>query len=91
MTTGNKVSKSELVVKFAELADQAIALNGKIRERRFYPMAQSYNQKLVEFGMYDYKTKKYVLEGIHSPKAMKALGDIRAMLDAAAPKERTPA
>lgn len=86
-----KMSKAEMVVKFAELADEAIALNGKIRERRFYPMAHSYNQKLVEFGMYDYKTKKYVLEGIHSPKAHRALSDIRSMLDAAAPREKASA
>lgn len=86
-----KMSKAELVVKFSELADEAIALNGKIRERRFYPIAQNYNQKLVEFGMYDYKTKKYVLEGIHSPRAPKALSEIRAMLDYATPREKVSA
>ena len=75
-----KMSKAEITVKFAELSDEALALNGRIRDKRFYPMSHNRNHRLYEFGIYDYKTKKYVLESIHSSRAYKALGEIRSML-----------
>lgn len=77
----SKMSKSEMAVRFAELNDEASKLNGKIKDRRFYPMSQDRGNRLYEFGMYDYKTKRYVLECIHSPDAPKALQDVKALLD----------
>jgi hypothetical protein len=34
--------------------------------RRFFPMLGHKDGKMVEFGMYDYQTKKYVLFDIYS-------------------------
>lgn len=76
----SKMSKAEITVKFAELSDMAFKVNGRIKNRRFYPMSQNRKNKLYEFGIYDYKTKRYVLECIHSPDAYKALNEIQEML-----------
>jgi len=76
-----RMTKSEMSVKFGELSDQAYKLNGKIKNRRFYPMSHNRNNKLYEFGLYDYVSKRYVLECIHSPKAADALVEVKAMLD----------
>jgi len=77
----SKMSKAEMTVKFGELSDRAYKLNGRIKDRRFYPMSHNRNNRLYEFGLYDYTTKRYVLECIHSPHAERALGEVSAMLD----------
>lgn len=77
------MSKKDMSAKFADLSSDAYALNGRLKDRRFYPMSHNRNNRLYEFGLYDYKTKRYVLECIHSPNAYKALQEVRAMLDAA--------
>ena len=79
----SKMSKAEITVKFAELSDEAYKVNGKIKDRRFYPMTENRNNRLYEFGVYDYKTKKYVLECIHSPDAEKALKEIKSLINSA--------
>ncbi len=45
---------------FNSLVDEADEINGRLGFKRFYPI-HSKNGKLWEFGMYDYKRKKYVL------------------------------
>ena len=79
----SRMSKSDMSAKFAELSDEAYRLNGKLKDRRFYPMSHNRNHRLYEFGLYDYKTKRYVLECIHSPNAPSALTEVRSMLDQA--------
>ena len=76
----SKMSKAEITVRFAELSDLAHKTNARIKDRRFLPMSQDRNNRLYEFGLYDYKTKRYVLESIHSPNAVRALGEVEAML-----------
>ena len=76
-----RMTKAEMSVKFGELSDAAYKLNGKIKNRRFYPMSHNRNNRLYEFGLYDYKTKRYVLECIHSPNAPNALTEVKVMLD----------
>ena len=49
----SKMSKAEMTVKFGELSDRAYKLNGKIKDRRFYPMSHNRNNRLYEFGLYD--------------------------------------
>lgn len=76
----SKMSKKDISVNFAELTDRAYRMKGP-HKGRFIPMVEKRNDRLYEFGMYDYKTKRYVLECIHSPNAENALGEVRAMLD----------
>lgn len=77
----SKMSKSDIAQRFSELSREAYGVNGRIKNRRFYPMSHDRNGRLYEFGLYDYKTKRYVLECIHSPNAFKALDEVKAMLD----------
>ena len=78
----NAMSKGEISKNFAEISESAYRMRGP-NKGRFIPMVQKRNDRLYEFGMYDYKTKRYVLECIHSSDAERALGEIRAMLDRA--------
>jgi len=74
------MSKKEIAVKFAELSDEANKANRKFKDRRFIPMSQDRNNRLHEFGMYDYEKKRYVLDNVHSSKAEAALKEIRRMI-----------
>ena len=40
--------------------------NAKNSVKRFYSMAEYKNGKLIEYGIYDYQTKKYVLHDIYT-------------------------
>ena len=77
----SRMNKSEMSAKFADLSTEAYQLNGKLKDRRFYPMSHNRNNRLYEFGLYDYVSKRYVLECIHSANAERALGEVKAMLD----------
>jgi len=76
------MSKGEVSKSFAELSESVYRMRGP-NKGRFIPMVQKRNDRLYEFGMYDYKTKRYVLECIHSSDAENALNEIKAMLDKA--------
>tara|TARA_B100000929_G_scaffold291163_1_gene288562 strand:- start:11520 stop:11783 length:264 start_codon:yes stop_codon:yes gene_type:complete len=62
----NCQGKEELMGKkinfqlFNSLVEEADEINGRLGFKRFFPI-HSKNGKLWEFGMYDYKRKKYVL------------------------------
>ena len=45
---------------FNSLVEEVETINGRLGFKRFYPI-HSKNGKLWEFGMYDYKRKKFVL------------------------------
>ena len=45
---------------FNSIVDEVDEINGRLGFRRFYPI-HSKSGKLWEFGMYDYKIKKFVL------------------------------
>ena len=77
----SKMSKADMSDRFVELSTLAYKTNQRIKNRRFYPMSHDRNGRLYEFGLYDYQTKRYVLECIHSPNAYKALDEVKAMLD----------
>ena len=81
----NRMSKQEIAVAFAALVDRAdernLVIKRKGEMRRFLMMSHSRKDKLQEFGLYDYKTKRYTLGSIHSGKAAKILSEIRSMLD----------
>ena len=83
----NRMSKQEIAVAFAALVDRANERNLErkkqkaIPEVRFMPMKHERKDKLQEFGLYDYKTKRYTLGSIHSGKAAKILSEIRTMLE----------
>jgi len=77
----SKMSKADMSGRFAELSTLAYKANQRLKDRRFYPMSHDRNGRLYEFGVYDYKTKRYVLECIHSPDAYKALDEMEAMLN----------
>lgn len=45
---------------FNSIVDEIDSINGRLGFKRFYPI-HSKSGKLWEFGMYDYKNKKYIL------------------------------
>jgi hypothetical protein len=71
----SKMRKSEIAVKFAELVDLC-----KRNKQRFLPMKHERNGRLQEFGLYDYKTKRYTLGSIHAANAQKILHEMESML-----------
>lgn len=80
-----KMKKEEISSRFASLSDDANAENKKVKNKlgreRFIPMSQNRHNKLQEFGLYDYVTKRYTLGNIHSDKAQKILNEMKAMLE----------
>ena len=76
-----KMKKEEIAVKFAALSDACKELNIKNKNRRFLPMSHVRHNKLQEFGLYDYVTKRYTLGSIHSGKAQTILKEMREMLE----------
>ena len=80
-----RMTKKEISVKFAELEDLASQKNRELKKRkeelRFMPMKHVRKDRLQEFGLYDYKTKRYTLGSIHSGKAVKILAEMRSMLN----------
>lgn len=83
----NKMSKGEIAVKFAELVDLSEQKNRELKKQkeevRFIPMKQVRKDRLQDFGLYDYKTKRYTLGSIHSGKAAQILAEMRSMLNKA--------
>lgn len=75
------MKKNEITVRFADLIDQANKVNARIKEKRFYAMSESRNGKLVDFGMYDYSTKKYILSNVFSSDAIARLTEIERMIN----------
>ena len=86
MSTKN-MSKGEIAVRFAELCDLANDKNRQIKrsggDLRFMPMAQKRRDRIQEFGLYDYLTKRYTLGNIHDANAVKVLGEMQTMLEKA--------
>ena len=80
-----RMTKKEISVAFAALEDLAGDKNRELKkqkeELRFIPMKQVRKDRLQEFGLYDYKTKRYTLGSIHSGKAVEILAEMRAMLN----------
>lgn len=74
------MKKNEVTVRFADLVDKANRINGRAKDRRFYPMQDNRGGRLMDFGMYDYHTKRYVLSNIHDNHAPAALAEIEKML-----------
>ena len=80
-----RMTKKEISVAFATLEDLAGEKNRELKkqkeEQRFIIMKQVRKDRLQEFGLYDYKTKRYTLGSIHSGKAVKILAEMRSMLN----------
>lgn len=81
----NRMTKKEISVAFAELLDLVDQKNRELKKRkediRFIPMQHIRKDRLQEFGLYDYKTKRYTLGSIHSGKAVKILAEMKSMLN----------
>jgi len=76
------MKKNEITVRFADIVDKAHAANARARNRRFYPMQENRGGRLVDFGMYDYQTKRYILSNIHDNNAPRVLTEIERMIGA---------
>lgn len=80
-----KMSKQEITTKFAELSDLARnknrATKSKLGRDRFLPMTHKRHDRIQEFGLYDYVTKRYTLGSIHSGKAQTILKEMEQMLN----------
>ena len=70
-----RMTKKEISVAFAALEDLAGDKNRELKkqkeELRFIPMKQVRKDRLQEFGLYDYKTKRYTLGSIQCPARRK--------------------
>jgi len=85
MSKSKKMSKGEIAVRFAELCDLADQKNRQVKKAggdlRFMPMKHERKDRLQEFGLYDYSTKRYTLGNIHAANATSILREMQAMLE----------
>ena len=82
-----RMSKGEIAVRFAELCDLSDKTNKQIKrsggDLRFMPMKHVRKDRIQEFGLYDYSTKRYTLGNIHAANAPKILSEMQRMLEKA--------
>ena len=64
------------VIEIFSQADEANKKGGK----RFYAMTETKNHKLIEYGLYDYFTKKYVLFDCYSRDVEKHLQEMETFI-----------
>ena len=80
-----RMNKSEIAVRFAELCELADDKNRQIKKAggdlRFMPMQHKRKDRIQEFGLYDYSTKRYTLGSIHAANAAKILSEMKRMLE----------
>lgn len=85
MSKSKKMSKGEIAVRFAELCELAETKNRQIKKSggdlRFMPMSHKRKDRIQEFGLYDYSTKRYTLGSIHATNAQKILREMQSMLE----------
>lgn len=74
------MTRNEIAVKFADLADRAESLNRSNRDKRFWPMQHVRRGRLQQFGMYDSTTKRYILSDVNGRDVNERLTEIRQML-----------
>ncbi len=75
------MNRNEIAVRFSELADQAEAVNDRLKIKRFYPIQEVRSGKLFEFGLYDGVRKKYVISNVSAAEAEAALVEIQQLVD----------
>jgi len=75
------MNRNEITVRFAELVDQAEAVNERLKMKRFYPIQEVRSGKLFEFGIYDGVRKKYVVSNVSAAEAEAALVEIQQLVD----------
>ena len=73
--------KRILKEKFEKIAEQAEKYNIENKIVRFYPMTQLRYGKLQTIGLYDYKTKKYVLTDTQGPDVASAITEMEQMVE----------
>lgn len=61
--------------------ERANNYNQKNSARRFMPMTEYKNNKLIEYGLYDYQTKKYVLFDIYSLRQKENLEEFNQFIN----------
>jgi hypothetical protein len=80
-----RLNKNEIAVRFAQLVDLAENKNREIKKAggdvRFMPMQQKRKDRLQDFGLYDYVTKRYTLGSIHGSNAPTILNEMQKMLE----------
>jgi hypothetical protein len=54
------MKKMDVLATFEQLSSRAEKRNAEMKERRYWPI-QSKEGRIPIYGMYDYKTKRYVL------------------------------
>lgn len=72
---------NEVQSSVKSLFSRANAYNDANSVRRFYRMAQHKDGKLVEYGLYDYQTKKHVLFDIYSREQSENLAEFEQFLN----------
>lgn len=60
--------KNNPVSRFQQICDAADTFNARTKNKRFWPMSKYSGHYLVQVGLYDYQTKKYILKDTRSPK-----------------------
>jgi len=76
------LSRKEIVARFDKAVELAEAYNSSSRSiKRFYPITEYRRGKLDTIGLYDYKTKKYILGDILSYNIAEVLEEIETLVN----------
>lgn len=84
--TASSMKKKIDFLRFEDLVETSLKLNGRAGFKRFYSIASKDGSHLV-LGMYDYATKKYALSG-PTVSINRVLDEIDEMLTKAAAAKR---
>ena len=73
-----KMKNNDLRDRVADIFDGIRKRNSKTKHglKRFYPMSQNQGTKLVEYGAYDYESKKFMLFDCYSQTSEKDLREL---------------
>lgn len=77
------MNRNEITVKFAELVDRMESLNKRVSGKWLWPMQSYRNNRLSEFGVYDYSTKRYVLCDANDRDVVVRLNEVNQLISLA--------
>lgn len=74
------MSSSQVIKQFERISSEAEKTNAKNKNKRLQIMTHSVNNRVVEVGIYDTKTKKYALTDIRAYNADDVLKEMEGLV-----------
>jgi hypothetical protein len=71
---------TKLMRRFETACKRADSHNARVKSKRFHPLTNTSNNRVVEVGMYDAKTKKYAISDIRHYRLEDIISEIENML-----------